>query len=268
MIREVVVPIHDNVKDRNVIGEEVITVYDYESFPYNKFCNCSIIEQGKRKCFDVIATFDIETTTILDESILGIPFGFMYVWQFCIEGFICMGRTWEEYGDFLLALQNAMGFDEFCPLVIWVHNLQFEFQFMRNFFEVYKIFATDKRNVIRAEMEGCEYRCSYRLTNMGLEKATQKTKNVKHFKLSGKDFDYTVKRYPDTELTNAEYGYCIYDVLGLYEVIKEYLEDETLLSIPMTSTGYVRRDYRKVVQKKKRNDIIFKEKALTEYTYA
>lgn len=268
MIREVVVPIHDNVKDRNVIGEEVITVYDYESFPYDRFRNCSIIEQGKRKCFNVIATFDIETTTIMNESILGTPFGFMYVWQFCIEGFICMGRTWEEYGDFLLSLQNVMGFDEFCPLVIWVHNLQFEFQFMRNFFEVNKIFATDKRNVIRAEMEGCEYRCSYRLTNMGLEKATQKTKNVKHFKLSGKDFDYSVKRYPDTELTNAEYGYCIYDVLGLYEVIKEYLEDETLLSIPMTSTGYVRRDYREAVQKKKRNDIIFKEKALTEYTYA
>lgn len=268
MIKEITVPIHDNVKDRNVIGQEIITVYDYESFPYYMFKNCSIIEQGRKRCFDVIATFDIETTSILDEDVIGVPFGFMYVWQFCIDGYICMGRTWEEYGDFLSELQRTMKFNEYCPLVIWVHNLQFEFQFMRNFFEVGRIFATDKRNVIRAEMEGCEYRCSYRLTNMGLEKATQKTKNVKHFKLSGKDFDYSIKRYPDTELTEDEYGYCIYDVLGLYEVIKEYLADETLLSIPMTSTGYVRRDYREAVQKRKKNDIVFKEKALTEYTYA
>lgn len=268
MIRRIVVPLHDNVKDRNVIGEEVIEVYDYESFPYDAFKNSSIIEQGNKRCFDLIATFDIETTSILDESILGTPFGFMYVWQFCIDGYVCMGRTWEEYGDFLESLRNAVGFNEWCPLIIWVHNLSFEFQFMRNFFEVERVFATDTRNVVRANMEGCEYRCSYRLTNMGLEKATQKTKGVKHFKLSGKDFDYSIKRYPDTELTNEEYGYCIYDVLGLYEVIKTHLEDDNLLTIPMTSTGYVRRDYREAVQKRKKNDIVFKEKALTEYTYA
>lgn len=267
MTKLVPVPIYDNPKDRNIIEYDEIIVYDYGTFPYEVFRNSSIIEQGKKRCFNLIATFDIETTSILNEDILGVPFGFMYVWQFCIEGYICMGRTWEEYGDFLEGLRNAIGFNDFCPLVIWVHNLAFEFQFMRNFFEVNRIFATDKRNVVQAEMEGCQYRCSYRLTNMGLLKATQKTKNVKHFKLDGDDFDYRVKRYPDTELTDMQYSYCICDVLGLYEIIKEYLIEDTLLSIPMTSTGYVRRDYRKAVQSRKKNDIVFKEKALSPYTY-
>ena len=155
MRREVRTPLHDNAKDRNITGYDLITVYDYESFPYNKFKYSSIIEQGKKKCYNLIATFDIETTSILDDdNVFGSPFGFMYVWQFCIEGIVCIGRTWEEYGDFLEKLRETIGFDEWCPLVIWVHNLQFEFQFMRNFFEIDKVFATDKRNVVRAEMEG------------------------------------------------------------------------------------------------------------------
>ena len=269
MIRKVELKLYDNPKDKNIIGFDFVNVYDVESFPYDMFKRRSIIEQENKKCMNLIATFDIETTSILTEdNPLGYPFGFMYVWQFCLEGVICIGRTWEEYGDFIYKLQKAIRFTEWCPLIIWVHNLEFEFQFMRDFFEVGKVFATDKRKVTRAIIEGCEYRCSYKLTNMGLAKFTQKTKGVTHFKMDGEEFNYSIIRYPDTELTNDEYGYCICDVLGLYEGLKAYLEEDDLLSIPMTSTGYVRREYREQMKANKRNDIVLKEKALTERTYA
>lgn len=246
-----------------------VLVYDYESFPYDKMV-CSILEDRKRKVCNNIATFDIETTSIRQEDcdIFGSDFGFMYVWQFCIDGYICMGRTWEEYADFIDKLCESVGAEVDCPLVVWVHSLQFEFQFLRDFFHVHSVFAKDKRNVIRANVEAIEYRCSYALTNMGLLKFTQKTKGVIHKKLSGKDFNYHIKRFPDTELTNEEYGYCICDVLGLYEAIKVQLGEDNLITVPMTSTGYVRRDYRKEVQKNKSNEIEFRESRLTPYCYA
>lgn len=248
---------------------DVIDVYDYYTFPYYEM-RSSLIERGKHKCLDNVATFDIETTTILkgECELFDTNFAFMYVWQFCIDGYICMGRTWEEYSDFIQTLCNVLGASLDCPLVVWVHNLQFEFQFFRDFFHVHSVFAKDKRNVIKANVESLEYRCSNALTNMSLLKFTQKTKGVIHKKLSGKDFDYHIKRYPDTELTENEYGYCICDVLGLYEGILSFLEEDDLLSIPMTSTGFVRRDYRDAMAKNKKNDMVFKDSQLTPYTYA
>ena len=248
---------------------DYIDVYDCYTFPYNEM-RSSYIERGKHSCCSNVATFDIETTTLLkgECELFDTNFAFMYVWQFCIDGYICMGRTWEEYIIFINKLCKHIWATINSPLIVWVHNLQFEFQFFRDFFQVDSVFAKDKRNVIRANVEAVEYRCSNALTNMSLAKFTQKTKGVIHKKLNGKDFDYHIKRYPDTELTENEYGYCICDVLGLYEGILSFLEEDDLLSIPMTSTGFVRRDYRSAVQKNKKNDMEFKDSKLTPYTYA
>lgn len=246
-------------------GDEVI-VYNTKDFPYEKFCGRTILEKGKRKYVDVVATFDIETTTISKEvcNIFDKDFGFMYVWQFCIDGIVVMGRTWQEYKEFLDRLLYEMGCID-AYLVCYVHNLQFEFQFLRNFFQISNIFAREKRNVVYAQMEGVEYRCSYALTNMGLAKFLEKTKGVIHKK--GKDFDYRQLRFPDTELTNEEYGYCVCDVLGLWEAIMTQLEDDDLFTIPITSTGYVRRDFREVCREDSHHMKMFRKSALNERTY-
>ena len=99
-------------------------------------------------------------------------------------------------------------------------------------------------------MWGCfEFRCSYKLTNMSLKQFTSKMK-VEHQKLSGEEFDYSVKRYPWTELTEEELEYCINDVLGLVEAINALMErdGDTLQTIPLTSTGYVRRNAKRAMK--------------------
>lgn len=217
-------------------------VYKVSDFPFDRFAESSTVEQGKKCYIDRVCTFDIETTTITRED--GTYYGFMYIWQFCIEEVTCYGRTWKEYRAFIDRLKQAVGCDGKKLLVVYVHNLSFEFQFMKDFFRVEKVFARKERDVVYAEMEEVEYRCSYALSNMGLDKFLQKTKGVTAYKLNGKEFDYHKKRYPDTKLTKKEMEYCVVDVIGLCQAMRTMLEDDTLCTIPITSTGYVRREFR------------------------
>lgn len=246
---------------------EKILVYDIDDFPYGKFDGRTYIEDGKKKYHNALATFDIETTSIIfPDDVDKRNFGFMYVWQFCIDGILVMGRTWKEYKTFLNRLLPRFENNK-AKLVCYVHNLSFEFQFMRNFFKIDSIFAKSERNVIKAVIEGVEYRCSYTLTNMGLEKFTNKTKGVIHKKRDGEEFDYSIRRYPDTELTDMEVWYCVCDVLGLYEGLLTLLEEDTLITIPMTSTGYVRRDFKEVCTNDKEHMKMFKKSQLSPLLY-
>ena len=201
----------------------------------------------KRKYRDLIVAFDIETTGLPD-----IEQSVMYVWQLCIYGYqTIVGRTWHELRALLDQFRVELG-DE-TALVIWVHNLSYEFQFLRAIYEWYnyEVFAVKSRRVLKASMfDGAiEFRCSYLHSNMGLDLYCKKMQ-VDHGKLSGTEFDYKKIRYPWTPLTEREMQYCINDVIGLCECIKTEMEidGDTLASIPLTSTGYVRRDARQVVQ--------------------
>ena len=202
-------------------------------------------KRGDRKTYkNLVCAFDIETTRIeeIDQAI-------MYIWQFQVDE-ICTvyGRTWEEYRTFLDGVCAALGDDY---LVVYVHNLSYEFQFLAGIypFKTSEVFAVESRKVLKCEMYGhIEYRCSYLQTNMSLSQFTKKM-NVKHQKLSGTEFDYTKQRYPWTELTDRELEYCVNDVRGLVEALKAEMQrdNDNLYTIPMTSTGYVRRDAKKVM---------------------
>lgn len=229
-------------------NSQQVDIYDIEDFPYDNFRDVSTVERSKRskkKYVDLVCAFDIETTTITADkcSYFGNDFGFMYVWQFACEKTVCLGRTWEEYKIFIERLCEAVDCDG-RKLVVYVHNLAFEFQFMRDFFDVGKVFCRSKRGVVYAEMGDVEYRCSYILSNMGLNKFLEKSKGVTFYKADGKKFNYSKLRYPDTELTDEELWYCVCDVLGLVEAIHSKLVGDDLSTIPITSTGYVRRDFR------------------------
>ena len=202
--------------------------------------------RGRKNCRykDVICAFDIETTNIKE-----LKNSFMYIWQFQFGlDYTIVGRTWKEYLTFLERLKEHLE-DEW--IVIFVHNLSFEFQFLSGVykFDENEVFATDKRKVLKAEMYNCfEYRCSYLHSNMGLAEFTKKM-GVENKKLSGEEFNYSKMRYPWTELTENELQYCINDVKGLVQAITiEMTNDgDSLYTYPLTSTGYVRRDVKRAM---------------------
>ena len=198
----------------------------------------------RQKIVNEVFAFDIETT-----GIKAISQSVMYIWQFQIGTRLTVfGRTWEEFRWFLMKLRSCI--PRGAKAIVYVHNLSYEFQFLKGIydFEQEDLFPIDRRKILYCRMFNCiEFRCSYLQTNMNLKKFTEKM-NVPHSKLD--DFDYGIPRFPWSPLTVEELRYCQNDVLGLVEAIKEEMKRDydTLLTIPYTSTGYVRRDFKQALK--------------------
>ena len=227
--------------------------YTTADFPLSTIKNCdierrSVGNQGttaRRIYKQMLTGFDIETTRIPTEDQ-----SFMYVWQWYFEGVgVVIGRTWHELRLFIMqieaVLDNAM-------LVVLVHNLSYEFQFLRAVHEwkTDEVFAVKSRRVLKATMNNkLEFRCTMLHSNMSLATWTAKM-GVEHGKLSGEDFNYDIMRYPDTPLSEQELAYITNDVAGMVEAYRAEMErdGDNLYKIPLTSTGYVRADSKRAMR--------------------
>lgn len=263
---------------QTLANDEVVTdlIYSINDFPFDEVCakllSYRYCGHHQTAYISDFGTFDIETTTYQMSIIDNEPQynAFMYQWQFCIDDKVIMGRTWDEFLSLLEKLRVNLGLSHNHYFVIYVHNLPFEFQFFRNFVSLSHVFALDRRKVVKCVANDCfEFRCSYKLTNMSLQKFVSSTPGAVYWKKEG-DLDYKKIRTPTTPLTNDELAYCYNDVRGLREGILHLLKSEhdTLASIPMTSTGYVRREFRSAINKNPRNHYIFRELELDPYVYA
>ena len=173
----------------------------------------------------------------------------MYVWQFALEEDVIVGREWRDFKALLYLLGQKLK-EADLKLIVYVHNLSYEIQYLAGIyhFNDYEVFCTDSRKVLKATMyKRFEFRCSYRLTNMSLDAATAKYNKV-YTKLHG--FDYTKRRFWDTPLDPDELAYATHDVLGTVELVHnlENLYGDNLYSIPLTSTGYVRRELKRAME--------------------
>ena len=239
--------------------------YNWNDFPFD-ILKKDIVKSGKHKMYQRHPmTFDIETSKIPTDD-EGHYQAFMYIWQVCIEGNVVFGRRWEELQEFMQNVVNAYKLSEEERVVVYVHNLSFEFQFIQDFFNFTDVFAMASRSILTAKTAHLEFRCSYKLSNMSLAKFIENTPNTLHYK-GVDDLDYATVRTPDTELTEVEYGYCFNDVKGLYECVMELLKEDNIATIPLTSTGYVRRDCRNAMNKNKNNRKMFLRSRLTLLQY-
>ena len=230
----------------------------YRGLGYNK----------KLRYSDVFITFDIETTSINDGDYHN---GFMYLWQLCIgsqcEKIVYMGRRWEEFIVLLAKIKCFYNLTETDKMVIYVHYLPFEYQFIKDFLIFDCIFARDVRKPIKISMNGFEIRCSQALSNMSLREFIKYTGNTVFYKLDGEDYDYSKIRTCHTPLTDQEIGYGFNDVRGLHDSICKLLDEDNLATIPLTSTGYVRRDIRNALKNNPKNRERFLNKALSKKDY-
>lgn len=204
----------------------------------SKFDNYS---KTVKKYFNVESAFDIETSSVMLENEQ--KFAFMYEWTFGIKdkNFICYGRTWEEFKDLCRQLQEYFLLDSEHILVVYVHNLSYEFQFMRKYFNWLDVFAVDERKPVKALCSyGIEFRDSYILSGYSLEKLAGNLVSHNIKKLVG-DLDYNLTRTHITELTENELAYCNNDVEIVLAYINEQIEQYgSITKIPMTNTGRVR----------------------------
>lgn len=231
---------------------------------WNEYYGHDIIEVGNRKKYDnTIMSFDIETTSYLiynNELIETKEYekytkeqqrnikkqSCMYIWMFSINTDVYYGRTWSEFIQFLNLLEEYDNLKK----IVFVHNLSFEFQYIKSILKFKEVFARKERKPIKAEAEdyNIEFRCSYMMSNCSLD-YLPKLYNLPIKKLVG-NLDYTKIRHSETKLNKKELAYCENDCLVVYYYIKEELKKyHTINKIPITSTGHLRRELQERIEK-------------------
>lgn len=199
------------------------------------------VKSKKCKYMECPNSFDIETTSFF-RAPGNLKAAAMYIWMLGINGVVIVGRTWVEFEEIIARICIDLGVDIENRMVIYVHNLAFEFQFIRKRFEWVSVFAVDTRKPLYAvTTTGIEFRCSYLLSGYSLEKTASNLTKYKVSKMVG-DLDYNKPRHSKTPLTADEMCYCVNDVLVVMSYILECMEsDGDISKIPYTATGYVRR---------------------------
>ena len=175
-------------------------------------------DNKKIEWYDLPISFDIETSSYYNKDEKR---ACMYVWTLSICGYIVIGRTWKEFVQSIEQISQFYELNEYKRMVIFVHNLAYEFQFMRKYFNWLSIFALTVRKPIFALTDlGIEFRCSYLLSGYSLENLAKNIHSIKIDKLVG-DLDYSKIRTWLTPLTLQEKKYCINDV----QIVIAYIFD-------------------------------------------
>ena len=226
----------------------------------------SVVKSKGVRYFNHPFSFDIETSSFkIGEE----KFACMYIWMMSVNGTTVYGRTWSEFEWFLEEIRIRLKLDFFNRIIIYVHNLAYEFQFLISHVEFSEVFARKKRHPIKALANSSfEFKCSYFLSGMSLDKTAENLTSIKIEKLKG--YDYRKIRHSKSILTDKELEYCEHDVKILHYYILEEMakNDNDISKIPLTKTGYVRRYCREYIKKhtnyKRYREHILKEAPLDE----
>lgn len=205
----------------------------------------------------------------------------MYIWQAAVESYgtddiyVFMGRTWESYVRFMerLSLMMTLISNRIAPGVpldqvdlkklkkvasncnpvdfhIYIHNMQFEFQHLRNiwdkeFAKRNAVFARTMRRPMKASVKILKNKCILHDSYVLVQKSLNKWCKDSHLPVAkleeGEDY-YLPVRTPETPLIEDELKYSENDVVSMVYGIREYREKYKILSdVPMTQTGEIRR---------------------------
>lgn len=213
---------------------------------------CDVIERadvlgnGVKRMVDVVAAYDIETSTV---DIGGTLQAIVYSHQLALNNIYQQLRTWEGITSLFLEMDAALQ-KRRARLRIWVHNLSFEFQFLKSVIKIDEVLAVDKRAVLMARSGNLVFCCS------AVHSGTSLARFIHDYapdspwqKQSGERFNYSKKRYPETRLTAREKLYCACDVRGLVDALRGEMAvtGDTVDTLPLTSTGFARRDVRRAM---------------------
>lgn len=251
--------------------------YNVYSFDEYRFENFDIVENKKHIDYiNVPISFDIETTRVkcgYNEKLKRDNyFTFMWVWQVAVMDNVIIGRTWDEFRLFCKCLHDFYDLSESRKIIFFVHNLPYEFSFFCSQFPIKSVFATKPHKPIHvelgAEYEGIEFKCTYSISGYSLSVlANSYPLGIK--KQVG-DLNYRTIRTCRTKLTRRTLRYICGDVVVVTHYIDYLISNEKTKcvgDIPLTKTGFVRRDARAAYGKDPEYRKLFNKLRLDENTY-
>ncbi len=232
-----------------------LTVFDYKckynivNFE-NRFGKITIKDDnGSKSFFKMYCGFDIETTKTKNGNT------FPYHFQFNINDDYITCRTLNEHLeliDFLVKKTTVKSKKKSKPkMLIFIHNMSYEFSFLRKYYKITKLFAKEKRKPVYFEIDNLIFLDSYLIENKSLANLA-KDYNLSTQKAIG-DLDYSKIRNSLTPLTFAEKRYNYNDVKILSEYaehvyFKQYLIKEGYM--PLTNTQKVRHAMKSYIMEK------------------
>lgn len=221
-----------------------------------------IVKIGKKRYIKLYAGYDTETTRINKRS-------YIYHFQLGINS-ECFGfRTWEDFLSILdhmhMCIHRGHRKSKKLPtLLIWVANLSFEFQFLKDRKE-FEVFATAPRQPLSAKYGAIEFREALKISGSNLDHLARTFCTTR--KLVG-DLDYTKIRNSSTPLTPQEIKYCENDVIILCEFAQYIFKNAPIWgTVPYTFTGILRRECKEAAKKLKGWNYTIRERYFTEQEY-
>lgn len=230
--------------------------------------------RGKKEVYTAEDFLSLDTETSHNEDRSE---AWLYQWCFSypIEDGVralVYGRRPSELAEVLYKVCEVCECDEIHNLPIFVHNLSYDYSYIKDALEEKfghkgALIAVGNHNVLNYNLDGLNFKCSYKLSQKSLD-AWCNELGTKHKKLKG-TIDYDTERFQDSPLTKKDWKYMFYDIICLDEAIIKQLEkwEDDLITMPLTNTGYVRRETRKNFAKEKGNRRDFLSKKLDETTY-
>lgn len=222
-----------------ILNPEVYWYPDINWFKISSVCRSADLTKSRKiQYYELPISFDIETTSFMIEDL---KCATMYAWGMSLNGFVILGRKWDEFIDVYNKIVSYFDLNENKRIIIYVQNLSYEFQFICHRFTWDKVFALDERKPLYAiTSEYVEFRCSYQLSGFSLAKIGENLQRYKINKMVG-DLDYNLIRHYGTPMSDKEWKYLINDVQVVVAYIQETIEnDGGLNKVPLTKTGYVR----------------------------
>ena len=210
--------------------------------------------KSKRKIYSDFVSLDTETSHNHNPEN---PVGWVYQWCFAVGDDVVIGRKPSELVDALERVAKHIGASEQNVILVYVHNLFYDMTYLRPFllekWSKPKMLAIANHKFISYTLGPFEFRCSYKLSNRSLEKWCSDLA-TEHKKMVGA-VDYETIHTQAETLTETDWAYQIEDVLTLRECIQKQLKlyGDTLATVPLTSTGYVRRECKKHYREDRKN---------------
>lgn len=201
------------------------------------------------KLVDVSCGFDTEFYTLAkytnknddneDDVKIVSANAYIYLWQFSFNSYVILGRHITEFIELLSIIAKVNNLGKKRKIRIWVANLGCEFQFIRKYLDVKKLFGKKKREPMYFETNEFMFQDCLCFSGGGLEDLAKTYTSTK--KLVG-DLDYNIPRNSKTPLTEKEIQYAVNDVVILAE-FNQYITETYLkqgFNPPMTKTGLLR----------------------------
>lgn len=199
---------------------------------------------GRNKGIDFVNlpfVYDCEVSSWYNAD--GVKRASVYVWT-CImfDNVVYYGRTTQDFANFLTKVRKAYNLGEKRRAICYVHNLAYDSQFFLPWVECSDMFAIDSHTPLSFTVDrAIDFKCSLALANKSLDKIG---KDIGIGKVKG--FDYNKLRHKNTPLTPAEWKYCMFDVIVLYNYIAQQIQENgnNINGIAKTFTGVTRRESR------------------------